>query len=799
MFALEMTVRVLATVAIGMLFIHMHGLLMERFRHQLTRWEPWTAGVFLGMAAVFAMIAARLVFEGPLFDGKLALLGIGAVFYGLPAAAVILAAELAALGLMGELTGVYPAVSLLAAAIIGLGLRRMLRGRDGGASFWPLVILGVSLVAAGMVLGYLLRDPVVLGQSSLDGALLMLVMIPTVTTVTGGMLKMEKERRFKEEALLQTKEDLTAQNEEITALYEEMAAAEETLQEQFDQLQAHREEILRHNERYKLLYQAGNEGLWEYDYATGQTTLSDRLTEIYGYGPEQKVFMTDQRDQLIHPEDLPRVYESWRALERGQIETYDMEYRILHASGEYRWIRAKGTVLRDESGRNQIMAGSHGDIHLRKTQEQRLYESAYTDSLTGLKNRRWLMEKLEETIQAIVTDHDVGAVLMLGLDDFKSINEAMGMRSGDEILRETARRLETFVSDAVYGARLGGDEFILTVSGLTQRYEIEALAQQVMEALHQPISFNAHQVQITASMGIVLIPKDAHTVDAVLRSGDMALSQAKAQGRGRYTFFDERMAKQNMMTLQLDAGLKAATLHDELALVYQPIFNVQSGRLAGFEALVRWNSPEFGYVSPAAFIRIAEKNGQIVESGAWVVREACRFLKSLPEGPGEPLYVSVNVSTVQIMQKDFILHMQGIISEAGVSPERLIMEITETALMESFEASCEKISVLRAWGVGFSLDDFGTGYSSLNYLRKLPVSTLKLDKCFIDELLWDERQRMVVKTIIDISHQLAMTVVAEGVEEAAQMELLRELGCDCIQGYHLGRPVAPEETRQWIH
>lgn len=798
MFVLVMTVRVMAIVAIGMFFVHLHGTLMARFRGMFGPWEQWTAGLFLAMAAAFSMVTSRLIFDGLLFDGKLALLAVGEVFFGAPAAALIAAAELVVMGAFGELNSLYPLLVLVTAWLIAAGFRKHLERTERAKLHWSMVLLGFLLVAEGLFWGYLLGDATVLAESTPVGMLMMAVLIPVITAMIGSILQMEEARLAKEEALIQAKEDLTAQNEEITALYEEMSAAEETLQEQFDQLQQHREEILRHNERYNLLYQAGNEGLWEYDYMTDTTTLSDRLTEIYGYGPEGKAYMTVNRDALIHPDDLPRVYENWRSLNRGLIETYDMEYRILHACGEYRWIRAKGTILRDAEGRNLLMAGSHGDIHLRKTQEERLYESAYTDSLTGLRNRRWFMERLDGSIEDIVGTHGVGAALLLGLDDFKSINEAMGMRSGDEILRIIAGRLLTLDDEALYAARLGGDEFILMLEGVTQRYEIEAAARRILTAISSPIAFNSHEIQVTGSIGVVLIPKDAAVTDAVLRNCDLALTQAKQSGRNTCVFFDERMAKQSMMNLQLDAGLKTAAENNEFSLHYQPIYNIQKERLVGFEALIRWNSPEFGSVSPDSFIRIAEKNGQIVEIGHWVLGEACGFVGRFPPGADGDLYVSVNVSTVQIMQKDFILQMQAVIEQWDIRPERIVMEITETTLMESFEVSSSKIEAMKAWGVRFSLDDFGTGYSSLNYLRKLQVSTLKLDKRFIDELLWDERQRKIVHTMIEISHELGMTVVAEGVEDADQLEVLKQMGCDCVQGYHVSRPVLEAEAMKWV-
>lgn len=615
----------------------------------------------------------------------------------------------------------------------------------------------------------------------------------------GKLILMVQAGRHKENELLQVKEELTAQNEEITALYEEMSAADETLQEQYNQLQASREELMRINDRYRLLYQAGNEGLWEYDYDTKETYLSDRVTEIYGYGPERKDFMNMERNALIHPEDFPGVYDKWRALNKGDVQAYDMEYRILHASGEYRWIRAKGTILRDETGKNLFMAGSHGDIHQRKIQEQKLYESAYYDQLTGLPNRKWFMEKLEKCVDQTVASHDVGAVLTIGLDDFRVINDAMGHACGDDVLREVAQRLSTLKGERCHVARLSGDEFLVLLCSIHQRHEIEAEIHGIMALVHQPILLNEGKIIISASMGAVLFPKDAATADAILRNGDIALQQAKKRRRNSYIFFDDRMAKENMRHIHLDAGLKAAFGQQEFMLFYQPIFAADTRTLSGFEALIRWNSSEFGFISPAEFIKLAEQNGSIIELGRWVLQEACGFIKRLSPYGAAGLYVSVNLSPVQLLQKDFIADVKAVIEAAEIPHGSIVFEITETAMMESFDVSYQKILELQEWGIHFALDDFGTGYSSLNYLRRIPVKTLKIDKCFIDDLINDQRLQKMVRSIIDISHDLGLTVVAEGVEAEAQLTLLTSYGCDCIQGYLLGRPVPETEAMDWIN
>lgn len=787
-------VQALAVITIGMLFIYIYGMTIRKFRNFLAPVELWVSGLFFGIAAMAAFLSEQILAEGSMSVAGTVYLALGIVFCGYQGAVIILVVLFSALILGGQTVATIWVTHVMAAVVIGFVFHGWIRVRGYKRFYFPLVLMGLLLGGADLISDLGVGGSWVVDDYAAGNPIVLFLLVPLMTFVVGGIYLMELERRDKELELIASKEDLTVNNEEITALYEEMAAAEETLQEQFDQLRDHREEIMRINEKYNLVYRAGNEGLWDFDYTTGETYLSDRITEIYGYGPEQKPFMIENRNKLIHPDDLPEVKQAWRALKEGTTDVYDMEYRILHASGEYRWIHAKGTVLRDEDGRNLIMAGSHGDIHQRKLQEQKLYESAYTDSLTGLRNRRWILEKLDRVLLDTIQCHGVGAVVILGLDGFKAINETMSMRSGDEILIQTASRVRAVQKEGVFTARLSGDEFMIIMSDIPQRYEVDEVLGKILMDIHRPMRFNGQEIQVTASAGVVIFPKDASGTDAVLRNCDMALIQAKKRGKNCHVFFDEKMAKESMRYIQMDAGLSNALTNNEFQLHYQPIFNSHSRALSGFEALLRWNSPEFGFVPPDVFIRIAERSGKIVDMGNWVIQEACRFHSLLPKDFASDIYVSVNVSPVQIMQKDFVMQVKEIIGNAGVPPGCIVMEITETAMMESFDVNSQKLSDLQEWGIKFFLDDFGTGFSSLNYLGRLPVATLKIDKGFIDELQWDGKQIKMVRGIVNISHQLGLTVIAEGVEEEAQLEILKGLECDCIQGYLLGRPLAESKA-----
>jgi diguanylate cyclase (GGDEF)-like protein len=418
---------------------------------------------------------------------------------------------------------------------------------------------------------------------------------------------------------------------------------------------------------------------------------------------------------------------------------------------------------------------------------------ALHDLLTGLPNRTLLHDRLDQELARARREGGMVAVLLLDLDSFKDINDTLGHPVGDQLLRAVAQRITTAVRATDTLARLGGDEFALVQPQTRQTAEVLALADKVLATVAKPFDVDGQEVQTSTSIGIALFPQDGQDPDTLLQHAELALYRAKAQGGDQFRFFEPAMDEEAQARRRLERELRQALERGEFVLHYQPQLELASGRLVGAEALVRWNHPERGLLLPGAFIPTAEANGLIRPLGAWVLRGACRQAKAWRER-GWDFSVAVNLSPAQLRHSQFLPMIGEALEEAGLEPARLELEITEGVLMENFEQRGDSfLRGLTADGVRLALDDFGTGYSSLAYLKHLPVRTIKIDRSFVRDLGQDPDALALVRAIVTLGHSLRKRVVAEGVENATQLALLRELGCDEAQGFHIARPLAAEQ------
>ncbi len=412
---------------------------------------------------------------------------------------------------------------------------------------------------------------------------------------------------------------------------------------------------------------------------------------------------------------------------------------------------------------------------------------AYYDRLTGLPNREKLTEILNEELKTAPTTS--GTLLYIDLDDLKLVNDSYGHSYGDAIIVTAAMHLVSFADRNYSVARLGGDEFVFLIPGVTDPVWVEQLATDLVNTLNQDYEVRELQFHVSASIGIVMYPQDGRTVEELLRNADTALYEAKRNGKCCLRFFRQSMQETAFSNMLLINGLRNALTNQELSVVYQPQLSLHDGKVIGFETLLRWNSSQYGNISPARFIPLAEKSHLIVSIGAWVVEKACDFSSQLT-GSGYPgIRVAVNVSPRQLGADDFIQIIKEACIKSSIESRCLEIEVTESVFMESIEDSAQKLNQLRSWGVHLSLDDFGTGYSSLTYLRNLPVQTVKIDKSFIDLIAMEPKQADLIASIVDMAHVLGMSVVAEGVETLEQMERLIQCDCDIIQGYLVSKPV----------
>jgi diguanylate cyclase (GGDEF)-like protein/PAS domain S-box-containing protein len=450
-------------------------------------------------------------------------------------------------------------------------------------------------------------------------------------------------------------------------------------------------------------------------------------------------------------------------------------------------------------GEHRVYIAVITDITQQKRAEQELRYLANFDTLTNLPNRAMLSERLSRAIvRARRQDHRI-AVLFLDLDRFKDINDSLGHTAGDRILRAAAMRLQDTVGDQQTVARLGGDEFTVVLESLGQPEDADKIAREIIMAFEAPLVLDDRQeVVISPSIGISLYPDHGQVPTELLKQADTAMYQAKAAGRRTFVRYDDSMEVANRHRALLSSALHKVLDRHELRLVFQPRLSLTSRRITGVEALLRWNSEEYGEVPPIQFIPLAEESGLILEIGEWVLGEACRTLRHWHDAGRTELTMAVNVSVLQLLRGDFSEIVRRVLDDTGIPPHTLELELTESVLMANAEQTAAKLQALREMGVSLAIDDFGTGYSSLAYLKRLPITTLKIDKTFITDLNRDPDDTAITTTVITMAHSLGLTVVAEGVETETQLRFLDHFHCDEIQGHWLSRPVDPEACLQFI-
>lgn len=591
----------------------------------------------------------------------------------------------------------------------------------------------------------------------------------------------------------QTIKLLQQQNEEFMTVHEELSAQEEELRQNFNELYQREETIRQNDEIYQLVTEGSNDGLWIWDIVTDAKTVSERGWNMLKLPERAVTTKAKWKQTIVHPEDLPRMVAELERHFSGQTPFYQAEYRAKSAQGGYRWILSRGKALFDSNGQPLRMAGSYTDITDRKYKEERIKHMAYYDALSGLANRERLVEVVKEALHSAASNDRRAALVFIDIDNFKQINDTYGHSWGDKLLVSLSKRLEVLVVEAGMAARLGGDEFVIFLPVIASSEEVTAYADKMMHILEQPITVNGHVFHITASAGIAIYPQHGDNVEDLLRTADMAMYSAKTSGKHTYRFFDKSMQDAVVEKTLMEARLRQTVYNNELKLHYQPQYNMNSGQIDGFEALLRWKSSDYGMVSPLKFIALAEETGLIISMGTWVLREACSFSQELYALGLGRLCTAVNISVVQLMQADFVQVVAAALSEIGLPPELLELEITESVLMERFEDNVRKLGELRSMGVRIALDDFGSGYSSLTYLKKLPITALKIDKAFIDDIGVGDNNIAITGSIIELAHEMGLVVVAEGVETEEQFAYLKQKGCDTIQGYRISQPLPPEE------
>ncbi|WP_280983092.1 putative bifunctional diguanylate cyclase/phosphodiesterase [Desulfurivibrio alkaliphilus] len=504
----------------------------------------------------------------------------------------------------------------------------------------------------------------------------------------------------------------------------------------------------------------------------------------------------------------PRILKSGHHSDEFYRQMWQQLTTTGHWEGEI-WSRRKNSevhpkwlsisAVTDRRGRTSHYVGISSDLTAIKQTQDQLENLAHFDQLTGLPNRLLFHERLQQAItRARRSDHQV-ALLMFDLDRFKEVNDALGHSAGDFVLGEVAERLERIKDEADSICRLGGDEFCLLITKVDNIDEVAQAAQQVLGLFTQSFKLNGHELHLTPSIGISLFPDDAEDAETLIKNADTATYHTKKNGGNNFHFFQASMFEAVLTRMTMKNRLRQALEFEEFELYYQPKIGADGLTVRGVEALIRWVQPERGPVSPADFIPLAEETGLIVPIGEWVLRQACKQSLQWQKEGLPHLRIAVNLSAVQFQQPQLAADIAAIIRNSGLSPDFLELEITESIIMENLETATATMRQLQEMGITLALDDFGTGYSSLGYLKNFPINSLKIDRTFVNDITDHEDDRAVIITIITLAHLLKMEVVAEGVETAAQVDFLREKGCDLFQGYFFSRPLPAAAITRFLH
>ncbi len=448
--------------------------------------------------------------------------------------------------------------------------------------------------------------------------------------------------------------------------------------------------------------------------------------------------------------------------------------------------------VRDHGGRVIRYISVFYDLSEQKQNAEHIHHLAYYDALTDLPNRQLFRERCEHSLEQAQRDNQTVAVLFLDLDRFKHVNDSLGQPVGDELLRMVAQRLKDNLRHCDTVARLGGDEFIILLENSPTPFDTEGVARKILRALDEPFWVHGYKLEIGTSIGISFYPTDGNDSTTLIKHADLAMYQAKEQGRGNFQFYEAYLTERAKERLFLEGELREALKRNELTLYYQPQFSLADESLIGAEALLRWRHSEIGTVSPDKFVAIAEDSGLIVSIGEWVLRAACRQAKSWMDQGKRFQRIAVNLSGAQVERSDILNTVSSILAETGLPPSHLELEITETYIMRQAQRNIEIMEKLRKLGVTLAIDDFGTGQSSLSYLKRLPVNKLKIDRSFVMDIPQDANDIAITRAILALGHSLRMTVLAEGVETFEQLAFLKELACDEVQGYYYSKPLAAE-------
>jgi len=554
-------------------------------------------------------------------------------------------------------------------------------------------------------------------------------------------------------------------------------------------------------ERLSTAVHGSRDGLWDWNLVTDEVYYGSQFCSMLGLRKSELRPIPEDWIKLILNEDLGLFQAKLEAHINGSDSVFECEIRMMHTDGETRWMLCRGAAIRDAEGRAIRIAGSLAEITEMKKAQRALKIAAEHDRLTSLPNKELFQKHIERALELCNgDDRRRFAVLFFDFDRFKVVNDSLGHTTGDDLLISIAGRFESELRPYDIAARFGGDEFVVLLNNIRSNEEANEIANRLLDAFAQPHEINGHSIRSTASIGLVSSDMGYSGAEEIIRDADAAMYQAKAAGRSRVVNFDAEMHNQAVDRITLEEDLEFAIERNELRLHYQPIVNLESGELEGFEALVRWQHPTRGLVPPDSFIGIAEDNGFIIPMGDWVFRTASRQIKQWHEQLRcvKPLFMNVNISKRQLTHPDCVGSLQRAINEIGIDPSILKIEITESTIVDNRSDIISKLEEIRSLGVRLAMDDFGTGQSSLSGLHRFPIDILKIDRSFIASMEESTELAAVVHSIVTLAQNLGMDIVAEGIETEDQVAILQAQEVGFGQGYLFSKPLTPEDAEAFI-
>lgn len=597
-------------------------------------------------------------------------------------------------------------------------------------------------------------------------------------------------------ALGKTAEEIAnKENYSIRALVQsndEVSTVVRSFNQMLDKIEYEDHKLRESEEKFRLFSDKSNVGMFQANEKGQCVYVNKRYCEITGLSPD--AIYEDGWLQSIHPEHYYHILSDWRRCQKTG-ESFTFECRLDTSEEREIWISGYIGPLTQDDSQSQGFLGTISDVSDLKSAQFQLEQMAFYDVLTGLANRRLFRNRLENSLTTLSRTNNNIALLLIDLDNFKFVNDTLGHDTGDELLKIISQRLVSCVRSTDTVSRMGGDEFIILLADISTTQDASKVASKIISTLREPIYFSNQEFSITASLGISIAPHDTSDAQTLIKNADLALYRAKEEGRDKYQFFTQEMNTLLLEHIQTVKLLGVALERSEFFLHFQPQFRISDQQITGFEALVRWDSKELGFVRPDKFIAIAEDSGQIKPIGRWIISEACRNLRVfIDEGiANASTSLAINISVVQFSDPQLVAFIQDCLYQYEISPHQIELEVTETLLMENMDAVIDTLQELKTMGISLAIDDFGTGYSSLSYLKQLPMNIVKIDRSFIQGIPSDKDAMEISAAVIAMAHKLNYEVVAEGIETEEHIGFLQDIECDYGQGFLFSKPLSPSD------